>query len=423
MALHSRNIFTVIELGTSKICALHGTCDKAGNPELLGFGGHPSEGSILKGAIADYNTALRILDKALEDADKSAACSFDRRNVYYLLSGPSISSRQGEGNTVIYDEDHKIKSSHIEEAISRAQSLSLSPNQIPFNAFDSYFTIDSSHRVKNPLGQVADRLDAYVHIISADRKPIETIRTMLRELGFENGGEAVFSGIASAYGTLSSDEREHGTLLVDFGAGVCDYLVVHNEGVLLSGVLPIGTDNLANDLSIGLDLNMDFCRRLLRDGRIEELRRTGHDFVEIPGVTADKQRRIPLVSFEKIIDMRLRETFSIIKEKVDTSNLAHLLGAGSVLCGGGALLPSATDNMREVMGTHVRRADVSGVSGAMTGIDRSPRYAALLGLLKYALEVESNPVRGGINRIGDALEGFAGTIEKSFGLFKKAFKI
>lgn len=420
---YSRNVFTIIEFGTGKICALHGTCDKAGNPEILGFGMHPSEGSIIKGNIADYNAVLRILDKVLEDADKSAAHSLDRKSVYFLMSGTSVSSRQGEGNTVIYDEDGKVKIDHIEDAIAKAQSLSLSPNLSNFNSFDSYFTINSTHRVKNPLGQVAERLDAFVHIISAEKKPLDAIRSMLRELGFEKGGEPVFSGIASAYGALSADEREQGTLLIDFGAGVCDYVVVQNEGVLLSGVLPIGTDNLANDLAIGLDLNIDTCRKFLKTNKLDELRRNGSSFMELPGITTEKIRRIPLVSFEKIMDMRLRETFSIIKEKIDNGNLSYLLGAGTVLCGGGALLPSAVDNAREIMGTHVRRAETLDVSGAMTGLDKSPAYSALFGLLKYAIEVENGSGGGGLNRLGDALEGFAGKIEKGFGIFKKAFKI
>lgn len=423
MAFYGKNVFTVVELGTSKICVLHGTCDKAGNAELLGIGQRPSEGAIVKGTITDYNCVLKNLEAALEDADKSANTVAGRGKVYFLMSGSSLTSRQGEGNVIIYDTDHRVKSSHMAEAIKKAQNISISPDQENFGIFGSYFTINSTHRIKNPLDQHAETLNAYVHLISGSRKLINTYLGLVSELGFERGAIPVFSGVASAYGTLSSDEREYGTLLVDFGAGVCDYLVVHNDGILLSGVLPIGVDNLANDLSIGLDLSMDYCRKFLRDNTLEGLRERAQSIVEIPGITADKTRKIPLLSFEKIIDMRLRELFTIIKEQVDGAQLAHLLRAGTVLCGGGAMIPSAMEIMHNVMGNHVRRAEPFGISGAMTGVDRSPAHASVLGLLKYAAELESGTQQGSLNQLGDVLESLTGRLEKGYENFKKAFKL
>ena len=65
MAFHEKNIFTCIEIGTSKICALHGTRDKAGNPVILGFGQTSPEGSVCKGNILDHQTVTNALEKHL----------------------------------------------------------------------------------------------------------------------------------------------------------------------------------------------------------------------------------------------------------------------------------------------------------------------------------------------------------------------
>ena len=68
MAFYEKNIITCVEIGTSKICALHGTCDKAGNPVILGFGQTSPEGSVCKSDIVDYQTVTNALEKALGDA-------------------------------------------------------------------------------------------------------------------------------------------------------------------------------------------------------------------------------------------------------------------------------------------------------------------------------------------------------------------
>ena len=98
MAFYEKNIITCVEIGTSKICALHGTCDKAGNPVILGFGQTSPEGSVCKSDIVDYQTVTNALEKALGDADQSAGRDFERKSVYCVLNGPGIFSRQGEGN-------------------------------------------------------------------------------------------------------------------------------------------------------------------------------------------------------------------------------------------------------------------------------------------------------------------------------------
>lgn len=423
MAFFGRGVFTAVEFGTSKVCALHGGCDKAGNPVVLGFGRCDSDGAVCKGDIIDYSAATNALAKALEDADKSAGHNFDRRNVYCLVSGQGISSRQGEGNVAIYDEDRKIKSAHIKEAVMKAQSLSLSPEQIHIATFDSYFMVDTRHRVKDPLDQAASRLDAFVHIIFAERNRVETMRSILRELGFENHASCVFSGVASAYGALTQDDREQGVLLIDMGAGCSDYIVVRDEGILLSGTVPIGTDNIANDLSIGLDLSLEQCRKFIAESKLEEYQRNGSGFIEM-NVRDSKRRKIPMASFEKIIDMRLRETFSIIKEKVEMKSLGPLLGNGVVFCGGAAMMPAAMESLRDVSGMHVRRGESTGISGAMNGLDIPARYTSILGLLKYAVELENgsdSPAH--LGKVGDALEGFTDGIVRRFKDVKKAFKI
>ena len=424
MAFYEKNIITCVEIATSKICALHGTCDKAGNPVVLGFGQAAPEGSVCKSDIIDFQTVTNALEKALGDADRSAGYDFDRKNVYCVVNGQGIFSRQGEGNVVIYDADHKIKQHHIDEAVRKAQSLSLPPDQIHLNAFDSYFLLDSCRIKQNPLGAQANRLDAYLHIISAERNRVEMIRAILKELGFEGETSCVFSGISSAYAALRTDEKKQGVLLIDMGAGVTDYLLVQKDGILASGVLPVGTENVANDLSIGLEISIEQARRFLNESKLEDYRASGAAFVEFSGSVQNTRRRIPIGSFEKIIELRLRETFSIIREQLESRGLVSKIETGIVFCGGGATIPSALEALRGVMGIHVRRGETIGVSGAMTGMDIPYRYTSLLGLLKFAADVENSAAaEGRLRKVGDVLEEFGESFFRKFKDVTKGFKI
>ena len=422
MATGKNNILC-IELGTSKISALRGTVDKGGNPEVIQFASAPSEGTICKGEIVDMAGASAILDKVLSRMDHPAGRGAERGKIFCSVSGPLIRSRQGEGNVMIYGGDRQVTREHIIEAVEKAENISLPPDQVNINTFDSYFMLDSRYRIQNPLGHSATRLDAFIHSISADRNRIDTLRRMIRDLGFDSPVSCVFSAIGSLYAALREDEKEKGVLLVDIGAGLTEFVLVKNDGILSSGVIPVGMDNLANDLSIGLELGIEQCRKFLMESKLEMLKDQGESFAEFPGGGPHVKRRIPVGSFEKIVHARLSELFSILREKIGSGDLLRQIGSGIVVTGGGSLHPAIPDILRQVTSMHVRCGDVCGVSGTMNDLAPVCRYSSLLGLLKLAAEEYSGRADGGLGQMGNLLENFGEKIYNKVKDITGAFKI
>ncbi|MCI6287679.1 MAG: cell division protein FtsA [Lentisphaeria bacterium] len=422
MASHDKNLITCVEFGTHSVKALHGTRDKAGNPVVLGIGQVPSDGAVCKGEIVQMRQAAAALEKALASADKSAGIVSERRNVYCIVNGPGVTSRQGEGQVIIYDEDRKIRRSHIQEAVNKAQSLALPAEQVYLSSFDSFFLLDSRTRVQDPEGQTASRLEAFLHIFSASRNQLETTRDILRELGFEDRIEFVFAPVAAAYGVLQEEEKNDGVLLIDMGAGTTTYIVIRRDGILASGILPIGTENIANDLSIGLDLSIEQCRKMLIDQTLSRKIKNGEPFIDAGGPVSGTKRKIPVGSFERIMDLRLREIYSILRERLDPRTYAPQTECGIVFCGGGALIPSARKILGEDMRMPVRPGIPFGLSGAMSDLETPVRHAALLGLLKYVTAAEADRGSAG-SRFGDALEDFGENLFKKVKDLTSVFKI
>ena len=121
MARYGKNVYTLIEFGTDKICVMYGSRSESGRPEVLSFAQRPSAGSVYKGAIRDCNAAMKILSQTMKDADQALPFSCARGPVFYLLNGPGIASRQGEGSVVISGPEKKVTPDHVTEAIARAK--------------------------------------------------------------------------------------------------------------------------------------------------------------------------------------------------------------------------------------------------------------------------------------------------------------
>ncbi|MPN59418.1 Cell division protein FtsA [bioreactor metagenome] len=95
--------------------------------------------------------------------------------------------------------------------------------------------------------------------------------------------------------------------------------------------------------------------------------------------------RIPVASFERIVDLRLRELFELIKERVSPNDLLRNIGCGGVLTGGGALFERSSDIFQEVFNFPVRVGCPYEAGGALTDLE-NPRYSSIWGALKYGEE-------------------------------------
>ncbi|MBR2964699.1 MAG: cell division protein FtsA [Lentisphaeria bacterium] len=398
MASSGQTIITGIEFGTDKICVIHGRPDQNGNIEVLSFASQPSRNSVVKGTVVDQNAALNILKSVLDESEKGLG-RFSRaeQQVYFLVNGIHVSARFGEGTVLNYNEDKKITASHVQKAIESAKNLAVSTDLVNIQVYDSSFLLDGTKRTFNPIGCLAEKLTAVIHIVFADKKRIDMVQTILRELGFESG-YPIFVPFADAYGVLTQDERNQGTLLLDYGAGVCSYLLLYKEGVLLSGSIPVGVNNVANDLSVALELPYEYCQKFLRESKLETLRGEGKNYVEykVSSGGAEKIRRIPLDSFEKVIDLRQREIFNLLKKELERTGMISYLRNGAVMTGGGSLIESAPATMANVMNVPVRCGEAMNVTGALSAF-RSPMpcYSAILGLVKHAAALEEDSPASG----------------------------
>jgi cell division protein FtsA len=274
----------------------------------------------------------------------------------------------------------------VDEAVQNARVKPLPPEKVILNTFDSYFLLDGARRLRNPIDQAANKLEAFIHVIYGDSNRIRNFENALRDVGFEEeDGIPVFSGVAAAYGVLEENEKENGALLIEIGGGCTEYVAVHNYGIIASGVLGVGMEHVANDLSIGFDMHISACRKFLQENEYLRHKQDGRVFLEVKTATG-APRRLPINSIEKIVNLRLREIFNIINSQLKQEKLMHYLSCGGVLSGGAALFPQSLEVFSNVMEIPVRVGTPLGASGAVTDLE-SPRYSVPWGLLKYGEEM------------------------------------
>ena len=273
---NSRNIVSAVEIGTSKFCVVVGEIDGNGRLDVIGRGEAPSASSVVKGEIVDMDRAYEQLAKALEEADRVSERALTMsRLVMVLVTGCGIMSQPGVGMVLVRNSDHVVTEKEQGEANDNARVLNLSAERRIINTCNSFFLIDG-RRVSNPLRHHGSKLEAHIHIVHGVSSRVENIYKLVRDSGFEDADiDVVFSPIAADYGVLSERERDEGVLLVDLGAGCTEYVMEYDNGLGASGVLQVGMEHVANDLSLALGLSIDQCRKLLVSGDIARASEAG----------------------------------------------------------------------------------------------------------------------------------------------------
>ena len=417
---NSRKIVSAIEIGTSKICVLVGEIDEDGRLDVIGRGEAPSASSVVKGEIVNMDRAYEQLSKALDEADRvSERALAMSRLVMVLVTGCGITSQPGVGMVLIRNADHVVTEDERGEANDNARILNLPADRQIINTCNSFFLIDG-RRVSNPLRHNGSKLEAHIHIVHGVSARVGNFRDLVRDSGFEDADiDVVFSPVAADYGVLSERERDEGVLLVDLGAGCTEYVMEYDNGLCASGVLQVGMEHVANDLSIALGLSIDQSRKLLVSGDLARAAETGQTQIRLRGVSGS-ERVIPLSSFDAVIDCRLREIFTIIRRQLELAGSPCTLAAGGVMTGGGALFPRARELFSEVFDLSCQVAHPRDAEGAITDL-ASPRYSAVWGALKLAADYLDDSTAGG-NGLFSSLEHNANAFWSGLGKIRKAIK-
>ncbi len=417
--LNSRQVITAVDIGTSKLCVLIGECDSKGRLRALAMGERDSGDAVCKGEIRKMSDLCTRLSEALEDASDSAGTEIDPANMFFSVTGRQIASQRSIGSVTIMNEARKVCEEEIKEALENSRQISLPVNTVPINFVDSEFIMDGNRKVEDPLGLVGSKLEAVSFCVHGSSSMVENYRAAIGECGYQikHKGD-IFAALASAKSTLGAEDLKHGTLLIDIGAGTSDFALFHGNGYFDCGSIPVGCDHIANDMCAAFDIHVTKAREIIQEHLQTD------DFLKEQFVSLDRSgepRRIPSVSIEKVVGLRVNEIFEIIAASLQKSRLKQHLGRGVVVCGGGAKIAMIVKGAEKFFEATVRTGEVREIDGELSKL-RDPRYCCVAGILKYGAEGRS----GGSDRmriISGVDKGLWSLITQSWGKIVESIKI
>jgi cell division protein FtsA len=367
-----------IDIGTDKIAVLVAEKEDNDRLRIIGHNISPSDG-VRKGSISAIDPLSRAISKALDQIDRNF--KLDIGLVRVNLSDTHLTCIDGYGRQPITD---IVTSDDVDKVLASASAIPTPANKEKLHTIKKKFTIDEDNIVDNPERMKAEVLESKVHIVAVSSASVRNIEGCLKKCDLMVD-RIVLDPIANSEAILTQEERDGGVCLIDFGAGVTSYSVFQEEGIVRSGIIPMGGDDINQEIAVAFETSLEEAKRLKEDyGYAKPSAINDEQFVEFVQPANKDSHYLSSLQLSEVIEEAYISILSVLKNELRHHNLEANIKSGFVLCGGGAQALGCEELVREFFTRRVKIGAVQRdrVSGLET-ILMDYRYAGSIGLLLH----------------------------------------
>lgn len=309
-----------IDIGTFeiKVIVSENSGDRNSLPRIIGTGQSESKG-MRHGYILNQNDVVRSIRKSVRLAERASNFKIDK--AFVSIGGIGLSSTRSTGHVIISRADSEITELDLEKVANEAQDK-IAPAEILnrkiIHAIPINYKIDDREVAGDPVGMKGVKLEVEMLFITSLVPHLNDLIEAVESAGIEII-DATAAPLAASTVTLSKNERIAGCVLVNIGSETASMVVYEDDLPVLVEVFPIGSNDITNDIALGLKISLDDAEKIKK----------GRDKNDVPA-------SVPRKKLDEIVIARLSDIFDLVNEKLKSINKSGLLPAGIILTGGGS---------------------------------------------------------------------------------------
>ena len=253
MTPNGEGVIAVLDVGSAKtrmlVAELH-----EGSLRYRGHGVVASAG-MRRGIIADLKPAMEAINQASVLAEASSQAVIEQ--CVAGIGGPHVRGVNSQGGISLGSSSRmrEITQEDVRAAADRARAIALPSDREVLHLLPRHFLLDEVPGIHDPVGMVGHQLEVSLHLVTCSASAHQSLVTCANKAGLQVT-ETVYEALAAAESSLSPDERELGTCLIDIGASSTELIVYFEGAVAYTTVVPVGGDHFTNDLAVGQHLSI-----------------------------------------------------------------------------------------------------------------------------------------------------------------------
>jgi len=377
------NFVASIDIGTEKIALLAADIEDAGHLRIVAHNFCSSDG-VKKGSLFSIDSLARVITKLIEQTQKDFGYKVELARIN--ISDTHLTCSDGKGKVSI---NEAVTLKDLDSVLESAMAKSTPTNKEKLHIIKKKFTINETLVVDNPIEMEAEVLESTVHIVTVASSSIRNIERCLEQSNLE-AEKIVLNSIAKSNALLTQEDKDSGVCLVDIGAGVTSYSVFNEEGIVRSGVISMGGDEITQEIAYAFDTSFEEAKRLKENYGSAKSTTLKEDKL-IYFIQNKEEHHLSIIELSEVVETAYREILTLLNNELKHHNLDGIIKSGFVLCGGGAQINSILELVRDFFSKRVKigqiqRSRVSGLETILTDY----KYAGAIGLLLHEEELSNN---------------------------------
>ena len=375
----ARDCVVGLDIGTTKVCTVVAEIEDRGRINIVGVGTSLSAG-IRKGVVIDIDSAAQAI---VDSVDKARSMSdYEIHRVVVGVTGEHVASLNSRGVVAITHANREITEEDVIRVQDQSRVIVLPPDREIIHAIPRSYSIDGQGGIRFPVGMSGTRLEVETHIVTGAVTFLQNVAKAVHKAGLTIEA-TVLEPIATAEAVLLQDEKNLGVAIADIGGGTTDIAIFVDGDIYFSSAIPVGGSHVTRDISVGLRAAHEEAERIkIQDAAAMVSLVDPEDVFEVASLGSEEPRLLPKRILAEIVEPRMQELFSMVRQEILKSGYYHLLPAGIVLSGGGSQLAGSAELCRQVTGMPTRLGSPRNVAGVAEDL-RSPIYATAVGLVQY----------------------------------------
>ena len=334
------DIIVGIDIGTSKVCTVVGEVNNFGQIEIISNTSYKCSG-LKKGKIIDEEEICLCVAKTIKDAEDETNLKIN--SAYVTIPGKHVTIVQNSITKEVKDRYSGISVKDVQNAIMQVKDIEIPDEKTLIDIVPDKIILDNGTVVTDPVGNLSSNFTMSAQVILADKGYVRQLNSIFKRAGLEIDGIVPIT-LAERNLVLDKNELHDNVMLLDIGAGNTDIGVFEGSTFVYTNSIPVGGDNITNDIALVLNISQEEADKLKRQYGLALKSFIDNDNDIILNTSKDDKKNRIIKSSEliEIIEARIEEIFSIVNKDITNQGIKNKIN-NVVLTGQGLVNINKSD--------------------------------------------------------------------------------
>ncbi len=377
-------IIVGLDIGTSVIRVAIGEVDENGVLQIIATSAQKSAG-MRNGVIVNIEDAKDAIKEAIEAAETRAGVLVN--SVIASIGGSQIESQNSRGVVPIRNNSKggssAVTREDVEKVIDIATAINYPADREKIHVIPQDYLVDGIGHIPDPINRLGFKLESKVHIITASKTIIQNFKSCMNRAGYGLDG-VMLKTLAITQAVGLEDELELGSIIIDFGAGTTDVMVLYEGAPVSTASVQVGGNLVTNDIAVVYGIPVSVAEDIkIKYGCCHPSALKENSEVVIQGAGGRPPSVTTREDVTAIINARMTQILTMVFQaiKKNTSDIISELAGNIILTGGGAKMDGIVRLVQDVFKTNAVRVGIPENLGGIEEEYRKPEFATAIGLV------------------------------------------